>query len=51
MLEEAGAIKRGWVNHNGQKQRVIYPATGIMLRQGPPRWGWGGTPSSWGPIT
>jgi hypothetical protein len=29
-LEKAGAIVRGYVPHNGQKQRVIYPATGIL---------------------
>jgi hypothetical protein len=33
-LEDARAIVRGWVTHpNGRKQRVIYPATGILIRQ------------------
>jgi hypothetical protein len=48
MLEAAGAIRRIWITHNGQKQRVIYPATGILPR---PTVGQGGSPSKWGTIT
>jgi hypothetical protein len=49
MLEEAGAIRRGWVSHNGQKRRVIYPATGILrCLGGTPTVGVGGDPQPLG---
>jgi hypothetical protein len=47
-LEAAGAILRGWrTQTNGQKQRVIYPATDILPPA--PRWGRGGAPASGAP--
>lgn len=48
VLEQGGAIVRGYVFHNGQKQRVIYPGSALIPR---PTVGHGGSPSSRGTIT
>jgi hypothetical protein len=45
VLEEAHAIIRSYVVHNGRKQRVIYPARGILPR---PTVGHGGEPQQVG---
>jgi hypothetical protein len=46
-LEQAGAIQRVWATHaDGQKQRLIFPATGILPR---PTVGQGGEPQQVGP--
>jgi hypothetical protein len=46
-LELGRAITRGWVTHNGKRQRVIYPSAALLPR---PSLGHGGVPRQVGHL-